>query len=262
MKLAFSTLGCPDWSLKYAIEQASSLGFQAIEIRGIKDCMRADTIEELLPENRGESLRYAKENGITICGLNASASFHEKEKRESNMEEALATVRLAAECNVPYVRIFGNNLVTKNEEEEIADIGAAIRPLCLSAQELGVEILLEVHGDFNTGDRILRLAQAVNCESFGIIWDIWHSREDIKTFWKKTKPLVRHVHLKDCRNGELCSLGDGELPVKEVVKLLLGDGYNGYFSFEWEKRWHQCLRGPEEEFPYFVEKMKEIFTEI
>ena len=44
MKLAFSTLGCPDWSLRYAVEQAKALGFQAVEIRGIRDRLRSDTI--------------------------------------------------------------------------------------------------------------------------------------------------------------------------------------------------------------------------
>ena len=48
MKLAFSTLGCPEWSLKYSVTQAKKYGFQAVEIRGIKDCLRADSIKVLL----------------------------------------------------------------------------------------------------------------------------------------------------------------------------------------------------------------------
>ena len=85
MKLAFSTLGCPDWSLKYAVGQAKKLGYQAIEIRGIKDRLRSDTIEELLPENRAAALRYAKKNGIAFCCLGASASFHEADKADENI---------------------------------------------------------------------------------------------------------------------------------------------------------------------------------
>ena len=258
MKLAFSTLGCPDWSLKYSIEQAKKFGFHAIEIRGIKDCLRADTIEELLPENREESLKYLKENGIAFCSLDASASFHEKSKREESLEEALSTVKLAAECNIPYVRIFGNNLVTENEEAEISDIGAAIRVLCEKSLEFNVEILLEVHGDFNTSDRILKLYNAVNCPNFGIVWDIQHSREDIASFWQKTKHLVRHVHIKDSIRGTLCSVGKGDLPVAAIVRMLENDGYDGFFCLEWEKRWHPELRDAAEEFPSFVRFMKSI----
>ena len=257
MKLAFSTLGCPDWSLKYSVEQAKKYGFQAVEIRGIKDCLRADTISELLPESREESLQYAGENGISFCCLDASAAFHEADKRDENYEEAMATVRLASECNIPYVRIFGNHLVTDNEDTEIADIAAVIRKLCTDAEPLEVTILLEVHGDFNTSERILKTAQAVDCRNFGIVWDIQHSREDYQSFWKRTKHLIRHVHRKDSIQGALCNTGEGALPVSAIVCMLENDNYDGFLSLEWEKRWHPELRDAEEEFPSFVKVMNE-----
>ncbi len=260
MKLAFSTLGCPNWTLKYAIEQAQKLGYRAIEIRGIKDRLRSDTIEELLPENRAETLSFAEEHGVAFCCLGASASFHEEEKREENLEEALGAVRLAAACGIPYVRVFGNNLVTGDEDAGIAGIAGQIRLLCDEARPFNVEILLEVHGDFNTGDRIMKTAAGVGRENFGIIWDIQHSREDPMRFWKKTKHLVRHVHVKDSVNGELCNTGEGNLPVAKIVRMLESDGYTGFFSLEWEKRWHPELRDPAEEFPSYVQFMNRLVS--
>lgn len=56
MKLAFFTPGCPEFSLEYAIEQAAAWGFCGIEIRGIKDCMRADRIGELCAEKKAQTL--------------------------------------------------------------------------------------------------------------------------------------------------------------------------------------------------------------
>ena len=258
MKLAFSTLGCPDWSLRYAVEQAKILGFQAVEIRGIKDCLRSDTIEELLPENRAASLQFAKEHGIAFCCLGASASFHEADKRPENREEALATVKIAAACGIPYVRVFGNNLVTDDEDAEITAIAGQIRALCEEACEYKVTILLEVHGDFNTSDRILKTADRVNCGNFGIIWDIQHSREDPVRFWERTKRLIRHVHIKDSIQKKLCNTGEGDLPVAAIVRMLEHDGYDGYYSLEWEKRWHPELRDAAEEFPSYIKFMREI----
>ncbi len=255
MKLSFSTLGCPDWSLQYAVEQAKKFGFQAVEIRGIKDCLRADTIEELLPERRCATLQYAKENDIAFCCLDASASFHEADKRQEHMEEALATVRVASACNIPYIRIFGNHLVTEDEETEIRDIAGAIRLLCDEARQHNVGILLEVHGDFNNSNRILKTAQYVNCDHFGIVWDIQHSREDYVQFWNRTKHLIRHVHIKDSIQGQLCNTGEGTLPVAQIVRMLKNDHYEGYLSLEWEKRWHPELRDAEFEFPSYVKMM-------
>lgn len=258
MKLAFSTLGCPDWSLQHAVEQAKEMGFVAIEIRGIKDNLRADTIEELLPGNRAALLQYAAANGVAFCCFGASASFHEAEKRAENMEEALSAVKLASACRIPYVRVFGNNLNTDNEDSEIADIAGQIRLLCIEAHKYNVEILLEVHGDFNNSDRILKTADSVCCENFGVIWDIMHSREDPVRFWNHTKHLIRHVHIKDCVQTKLCNTGEGDLPIASIVRMLEKDGYHGYYSLEWEKRWHPELRTPEEEFPAYVRYMQEI----
>ena len=258
MKLAFSTLGCPEWSLKHAVTQAKELGFGAIEIRGIKNNLRADTIEELLPENRVSLLQYAQNNGVAFCCFGASASFHEADQRAENMEEALSAVKLASACRIPYVRVFGNNLVTNNEAGEIAEIAAHISALCKEAQKYSVEILLEVHGDFNTSDRILRTADGVSCENFGVIWDIMHSREDPARFWKNTKHLIRHVHIKDCIQTKLCNTGEGALPISSIVRMLENDGYPGFYSLEWEKRWHPELRAPEAEFPAYVRFMEDI----
>ena len=37
MKLAFSTLGCPRWSLDKVIRAAGVYGFHGIEVRGLQD---------------------------------------------------------------------------------------------------------------------------------------------------------------------------------------------------------------------------------
>ncbi|MCR5782487.1 MAG: sugar phosphate isomerase/epimerase [Clostridia bacterium] len=258
MKLAFSTLGCPDWSLRYAVDQAKKLGFQAIEIRGIRDRLRTDEIEELLPENRSASLQYAKENGITFCSLDTSACFHEPAKRRENRAEAFYAINLAWACGIPYVRVFGNSLLSDDEDREIAEIAAQLNILCADAQPFGVDILLEVHGDINTSDRILKIADLTRSERFGIIWDIQHSREDPVRFWERTKHLVRHVHIKDSMGAALCPTGEGELPIAQIVRMLENDGYDGYYSLEWEKRWHPELRDAEEEFPSYVKFMNAI----
>ena len=39
------------------------------------------------------------------------------------------------------------------------------------------------------------------------------------------------------------------------MKLLEEDGYPGYYSLEWEKRWHPELEEPEIVFPAYTEWM-------
>jgi hypothetical protein len=40
--------------------------------------------------------------------------------------------------------------------------------------------------------------------------------------------------------------------MKEMMLQMISDGYEGYFSLEWEKKWHPELRDAEEEFPAYV----------
>jgi sugar phosphate isomerase/epimerase len=61
------------------------------------------------------------------------------------------------------------------------------------------------------------------------------------------------VHVKDARRRgdewELVPLGEGEVPVQESLAGLGAAGYDGWFTFEWEKRWHPELAAPEVALP-------------
>ena len=74
MKFAFSTLGCPDWTLE------EILGFAAgndlgVEIRGIGPNVNTADITELKLENIDETRAMIGEYGVKIVGLGTSAFF-------------------------------------------------------------------------------------------------------------------------------------------------------------------------------------------
>ena len=79
------------------------------------------------------------------------------------------------------------------------------------------------------------------------------------------KPLLKHMHIKDymrkkpdgAKDWTLVKVGDGEIPIVPILKQVIADGYDGYFSFEWEKKWHPEIDEPEIAFPHFVQKMHE-----
>ena len=66
MKLAFSTLGCPQWSLEQIMDTAVQCGYEGIELRGIQGGMNPNEIICLQPENREETLRALKERGLKL----------------------------------------------------------------------------------------------------------------------------------------------------------------------------------------------------
>jgi sugar phosphate isomerase/epimerase len=82
-------------------------------------------------------------------------------------------------------------------------------------------------------------------------------------FYTAMKNYITHTHFKDHVRGtpgdertyKLVRIGEGQIPIKAIVKQLLADGYKGYFSLEWEKKWHPELPGAEIAYPDFIRVM-------
>lgn len=201
MKLAFSTLGCPDWTFDQILDSAQQMGFQGIELRGVQGELRADRLRPLLPENRLESLRKLREHGLKQCGFGASACFQEG-GMEAGLADGRAAIALCAAAGIPYVRVFGGKPARGNAlREQVRCVTEGINALCAKAKQTGVSILLEAHGWYQTAQRLLAVAEGVEHANFGVLWDVEHSNEadggDFLSFYMPVKELIRHVHLKD-----------------------------------------------------------------
>lgn len=48
------------------------------------------------------------------------------------------------------------------------------------------------------------------------------------------RPFISHVHLKGLEHGEYCEFGEGDVDVEAVVRSLIGGGYSGSFTVEYE----------------------------
>ena len=242
------------------------MGYGAIEVRGFERCLRLGEIPVLKPENRRETLRKMEEAGLCFCSFDTSCSFHDPEKTEEMLAEGREAIDIAADMGVPYIRVFGNSLPEGyTEEENIARIAGGIRELCCYAEGKNVQVLLEVHGDLVTRERLVKTAKLVDRPEFGIIWDVEHIEGCTHMeLYEAIKPWVRHVHIKDGYTADgkriLCLPGEGDLPLCGIVRTMLADGYDGWFSFEWEKLWYKDLPEPEEAFPVYVRMMEKFFS--
>ncbi|MDD5898658.1 MAG: sugar phosphate isomerase/epimerase [Clostridia bacterium] len=264
MKLAFSTLGCPDWRMEQILDAATRLGYQGVELRGVQGGMEPGEIACLQGENRGKTLRAFADCGIELCVYGTSVHFHDPETLEQHYQKALQALWFCADCSIPMMRIFGNEVQPETEQAQLDQIARTFDKLCREAERLHVQPLLEVHGNLTTIERLRYVAERVDSPTFGIIWDVGHTHAvygtRVDTFYQALKPWIRHVHMKDAihENGRLhhlCAVGQGHLPLRQIVKMLEEDGYPGYYSLEWEKRWHPELEEPEIVFPAYTEWM-------
>jgi sugar phosphate isomerase/epimerase len=266
--LSFSTLGCPDWPLDKIIQFASDNQYKGIEIRGIQrelNLVKSSAFNS--PANIAASKKMLK--GISIVNLGASSNLHfpAGAERTKSIEEAKQFIDLAKALDCPYIRVFPNNLPKEQEKQATLDlIKEGLRVLGDYANGSGVTVLMETHGDVVYTADILNIMQDLNHPQTGLVWDMinmWSvTKETPAQVYPKLKPYIRHTHIKDCRikDGKIqyTLVGRGESPIFQVIDLLRNDGYQGYYSFEWEKLWHPEIEEPEVALPAYVSAMKYI----
>ena len=269
--LAFSTLGCPDWSFQQIVDFASANGFSGLEIRGIKRQMDLTKCDEFSsPEQIKATLSLMKEKGLKFVNLGASANmhFHEGPEKEKSMTEAKSFIDLAQKINCPYVRVFPNKFPKdRTKDQTIQTVVENLLSLGKYAKERNITVLLETHGDFSGSEDILKVMKAVSHPNVALVWDIsnmWTiTKESPGEVYKKLKKYIRHTHIKDAKlNGDKIQyslLGQGDVPIFEAIDILYKDGYKGYYSFEWEKLWHPEIAEPEIAISHFAKAMNEHF---
>lgn len=269
LPLCFSTLGCPDWGWDRVLSEAERLGFAAIELRGLGGELDLTA----RPEFQGARLRESRDQltgrGLEVAALGASAELHEPDprRRAEHLDEGRRLVDLAHALRARHVRVFGDKLVPGEPRAATVErIAAGLRALGGHARGSGVSVLLESHGDFVRASGLLEILRAVDLPQVALLWDAHHTfvagHEAPAETFRAVGPFVRHVHLKDSRQGTQYVLtGDGTVPVRETVRALAAGRYAGLFSFEWEKRWHPEIAPPEVAFPHYARVMREYLAD-
>ena len=272
LKLAISTLGCPNWSFAQILENFSSYPVQGIEVRGIDGVMDADKMPLLTPERLPELHELLRSHRLPIIGFGTSFSFHDADRLPQTLSDARRTIDILSRAGIPAMRVFGNSIPDPTRRDQtIRQVADALCQLADYAQPRNVQVNLEVHGDFNSTETLKPIVEAIadRHPAAGILWDIEHSDkvcgDDFMPFYSLIRPVLRHIHVKDyLRNREpdakdwtLVKCGDGDIPIRDILTRVLDDGYDGFLSFEWEKKWHPDIDEPEVAFPHFVAKMHE-----
>ena len=262
--LAFSTLGCPEWSFEHAAEQAAASGYAALEVR----ILDAQIVPADLPSQRRREIKTVLERtGVEIIALGLSTRFSSPDAnvRAANLADLKRYIELAADMGVPMVRTFGGNVEEGSSVDQAIDwVAQNLATVAPFAEKHNVTVLLETHDAFCRGAEVARALQPVDSPNIAAVWDVHHPfrmGESIEDTWRLIGQRVRHVHIKDARlrpdgSWQLVLLGEGEVPCRDVLALLVRKGYNGYICAEWEKKWHPEIEEPEVAMPQHAQTLR------
>ncbi|MCL2813869.1 MAG: sugar phosphate isomerase/epimerase [Oscillospiraceae bacterium] len=265
MKLAFSTVGCPDWSFDEIFAAAKDFGYDAIEIRGIKNEIYAPKLNIFNEKNIEATAKKLKDAGLFVSMLASNAVIGLPEAAEAGKKEAFEYIDLAAGLRAPFVRI----MISPRPEAEKTDTACAVSvysEICAYAKGKGVTPLIETNGIFAESGVLAGFMEKIPGENKGVLWDINHPcrffSENAQQVFGNIGKYVKYLHIKDSATDpktkklEYRMVGHGDLPISDILKLMAESGYDGVLSLEWTKRWLPELQEPGIVFSQYVNYMR------
>jgi sugar phosphate isomerase/epimerase len=273
LKLAFSTLGCPNWDLQQIARAGRDYGYDAVELRAIGGDLDLLQRPEFQSGALNTTRRFLADQGLIICCVDTSCRFDSIDKNERHLQVDIAVshTELAAHLGSSLIRIFPDTIQRGLSRSETRDNIAECLRKVAEAGATGVKVALETHGDFarsSTTAEIVRLADHPNVT---IVWDVANSiaaGDSIREAALEVAPYLSHVHLRDARRvaGKehwLPVLAErGDVSFQETVNALTDLRYDGYISFEWEKYWHPEIEEPEVALPDFASAIKKALAGV
>jgi sugar phosphate isomerase/epimerase len=267
MKISFTTLGCPSWDLDTICARAREYGYDGVDFRGYLDNIDITQLPEFT-SGVPETIEKFHAAGLEISGISSSITLCDPGLRQRNLEEARRTIPLAKKLQTDNVRVFGGGDLERYSRPELANIARE----CMNAifeLDGGRDIrwLFETHDHWIKSSDCRLLIETVNSPAFGALWDIGHTPrmagETPAETYTSIGRWIGYTHIKDAIHdpGHPQAMedgwryvfpGQGQVPLAEAIQVLKENGYQGWLTFEHEKRWHPDLPEPEEAFPAYA----------
>ncbi len=241
MKLSFSTKGWDsDWST--FCQKAQECGFDGIEIHNIHHS--AFTRKNAVFDRtmlRATARNLQKQN-LSVSCIDAICNIGDAAQSSAEEQEIVACIETAAALHIPFVRLRAYD----GDFAPICDSARALlQKLLPRAIEAGVTLLIETAGIFSDTARLASLLNEFADDNLAALWDMHHTfRDGAESAQKTVENLgayIRHVHIKDSTATEegvqYVLVGEGELPLAEMMTALRSINYDGFLSLEWDPAW-------------------------
>ncbi len=254
MKLSFSTRGWGDLSWEELLDSALDMKFTGIEVYNpFKFPSLTDRGGPFHKHKCAATIRQLRDVKLTIPCIDTSMDLSDPAEDSAVLNRML---QLAHDLKVEYVVAWASKGDEAGENQLRSNIDALL-PL---AEELGVCLLLKTSGIYADTARLRTLLESYASDWLGALWDMHHPYRDFgesaDTTIKNLGTYVKHVHLRDSDDKDTYNLiGEGNMPVTDMMRALSSINYDGFISLEWKPEWMDELQDREVIFPHFVNYM-------
>jgi len=251
MKLSFSTRGWPGLTWDEMLQTALDMGFSGVEVYNLPKFTSLTESDGPFHKYRtAATVRQLRELKLEIPCFDSSWDISQE---DCKLEDLNTLMQVAHDARVSCVVCCA---LSDNEDT----VRANLEKLLEKAEELEVTLLLKTSGIYADTARLRNMLDSFASDYMAALWDVHHPYRDFAetgdTTIKNLGAYIRHVHLRDSDEAGVYQLiGEGTMPIGDMMRALSSVNYDGFISLEWKPEWLEDLQDPEVIFPYFVNFM-------
>ncbi len=240
MKLSFSIQNWDGLAWDEFCATAEEIHMQGVELYNLKNGLFARKDSPANPELAAAVRRSLIRRHLSIPCVDTALDFMDKDQDfAGEFEEAL---RVCVNLGIPGIVIH-----TSCEDQDICS--ERIKDLMDTIQGEPVSILLETSKAYADTGKARDLLNRFADDQFAACWNMLETcvngKEDAETSITNLGAYVRHVHLHDCSiaDGKVIPelIGEGILPLKDLMNALRSVNYDGMVSLQWDPAWIEGL---------------------
>ncbi len=263
MKLSFSTKGWHNSSFDEFCDIAVDLKFQGIELHNINNRLFTEKDGAFHGYASAATVRKLYEKNLQLPCIDALCDIGNADIIDEATQETEKCIEIASNLNIKLVRIKAE----KSEDTKTAfeNCAAFIRRVLPSAEAKGITLVVETSGLFCKTALLREFLDSFASDNLAALWNMsdayFEGGESAETIIKNLGAYVKHVHISDAEktdNGiNFCLIGEGELPIGDMMLALRSVNYDGFISLVWDPKWCEELDDLEIIFSQFVGFMKQ-----
>ena len=243
MKLSFSIQNWKyiDWSS--FCQTAVDTKMQGIELYNVTGLLFQGKDSPTNPQRAAAQRRYLTGSGLSVSCVDTKMDFTEDGFSRELAAAVDAAVNLGTGYGGGFVAVHTSCTDAQLCRQKVGEMLEMVR-------ERPTTLLVETKGAYADTSKLRDLLNSFADDQLAAVWNMYatfaEAKEDAEETITNLGAYVRHVHIHDftrTADGELLPelIGEGQLPISEMMNALRSVNYDGFISIQWNPAWIEEL---------------------
>lgn len=258
--VAFSTVACPEWTLRAVAERARRWDFDGVELRTFGPGSTIGASDPCLSDP-SKVRAILDEQGVALTGYGSGARFDEPlwppapvgyvlGDFERPVREFKPITEHASRTGAGYVRVYGfERIEGEPRPRAVKRISDRLRLVCDDARHQNVRVAIENAGSFARAEELMEIVERVNKPELGVCYSMLAAHNAGEDPAEGVRTLAERLvctRISDERDGTPCVIGEGHAPCESFVRAL---GATTPLVIDWPAMWRDDLAPADEALP-------------